>query len=35
MLPAVSGEVGTADLAAVRDRGAWRIGTVRTRFPSR
>jgi hypothetical protein len=33
MLPAVSGEVGTADLAAVRDRGAWRIGTVRTRFP--
>jgi len=33
MLPAVSGEVGTADLAAVRDRGAWRFGTVRTRFP--
>jgi hypothetical protein len=33
MLPAISGEVGMADLAGVRDRGAWRVGTVRTRFP--
>jgi len=32
MLPAISGEVGMADLASVRDRGAWRVGTVRARF---